>query len=68
MLSLAGNKSRLGLNIWGVMKMSTEQNGDYLEKKKKEDPMKEQLLFGNGGSIDEKKRLKKKYSKRKLNE
>lgn len=41
---------------------------EYLEKKKKQQTQKEQMLYGNGPSLEEKDKKKKDYEINKLNE
>ena len=50
--------------------MSKDQKGNYLNKtgKKKSGGMKEQLIYGNGTTNEDRQRAKKKYKNNKLNE
>lgn len=49
--------------------MSKQNKGNYLNKPaKKKSGMKETMIFGNGTTLEEKQRDKKKYKNNKLNE
>lgn len=49
--------------------MAKQNKGNYLNKKtKKRSGMKETMIYGNGTTLEEKERAKKKYKNNKLNE
>lgn len=48
--------------------MKDLQDKNYLEKKKKQETQKEQMLYGNGESLSEKEKKRKDYNTNKLNE
>jgi len=45
-----------------------EQNKPYMDAPKKKKQVKDQLLYGDGDTLEEKKKKKKKYEENKLNE
>ncbi len=49
--------------------MSKNVKGEYLQKKKdSKDEVKEQLIYGSGDTIEEKKKKKQQYQDNQLNE
>ena len=51
-----------------LSEMKKAEDKEYLEKKRKQETQKEQMLYGNAESVEEKKKKKKDYEVNKLNE